>query len=62
MVVLVDFIGLYQGTFLACFGSYSLDMFELGMIILGLVLLFFPCSFLLILLYYYLSYSCIILG
>jgi len=39
-----------------------LDMFELGRIILGLVLLFFPCSFLLIFLYYYLSYSCIIMG
>jgi len=24
MEVLVDFIGLYQGTFLACFGTYSL--------------------------------------
>ena len=29
---------------------------------LGLVLLFFPCSFLPIFLYYYLSYSCIILS
>jgi len=29
---------------------------------LGLVLWFFLCSFLVIFLYYYLSYSCIILG
>jgi len=39
-----------------------LDMFGLGRIILGLVLLFFPCSFLVIFHYYYLSYCCIILG
>jgi len=39
-----------------------LDMFGLGRIIVGLVLLFFPCSFLVIFHYYYLSYSYIILG
>ena len=39
-----------------------LNMFQLGRIILGLVLLFFTCSFLVIFLYYYLSYSCTILG
>ena len=36
------------------------DMSGLGRIILGLVLLFFPCSFPIIFPYYYLSYSSII--
>ena len=46
LAVLVDFIGLYQGTFLACFCSYSfLVMSGLGRIILGLVLLFFLVVF-----------------
>jgi len=46
MAVLVDFIGLYQSTFLACFGSYSFwNKSGLGRIILGLVLLFFLVVF-----------------
>jgi len=63
MAVLVDFIGLFQSTFFGLFCQLLfLDTFRLGRIILGLVLLFFPCSFLVIFLYYYLTYSCIILG
>jgi len=61
-----SFVGFYWVISRHVFGLFwqllFVDMFGLGRIILGLVLLFFPRSFLVIFLYYYLSCSYIILG
>ena len=45
MAVLVDFIGLYQGTILACFGSYCFGYVWIRKDYIGISLVVFPCSF-----------------
>jgi len=62
VAVLVNFRGLYLGTFLACFGRDSFWKCWISKDYMVVSLVVFPCSFLVIFLHYYLSYSCIILG
>jgi len=55
-------LGYIKARFWPVLAATVLDMFGLGRIILGLVLLFFLVVFLVIFHYYYLLYSCIILA
>ena len=62
MAVLVDFIGLYQGTFWPILSPTTFGHVRIRKDYIGISHVVFPCSFLVIFLVYYLSYSCIILG